>query len=279
MSDQKRVSTSRRRRNRAVLEGNAALIIGHPGHELRVHHWLETAHPLTFVLTDGSGREERSRLASTANVLRKAGARSAAIFGRWTDSQAYEILLSSNLAALNSLTAELAQALVENNIQAVVADAMEGYNPTHDLCRYITNAAVLIVERTSGRKIGNFDFVLVAEPDAAPAAIRDQCVHLQLDQDALARKRLAAENYPELKDEIEAAISRFGLQIFATELLRPVIPDLSANFSGQPYYETYGEDRVKRGHYEKVIRYRENVFPLMQALWRELDLPFEAPAW
>ena len=106
-----------------------------------------------------------------------------------------------------------------------------------------------------------------------PAAIRDQCVHLQLDQPALTRKRVAAENYPELKKEIDAAISKFGLEIFATELLRPVIADLSGSFSGQPYYEIHGENRVKEGHYEEVIRYRQNVLPLMQALWRELDLP------
>ena len=273
MSEQARVSKNQPESTAMILEGNAALIIGHPGHELRIHHWLETARPLTFVLTDGSGRGQRSRLPSTTRVLRKAGAKTATIFGRWTDAEAYEILLSGNLRALTSITAELTRSLVENDIRGVVADAMEGYNPTHDLCRYITNAAVLIVERTTGRKIGNFDFVLVAPPDAAPAAIRDECVHLQLDQPALTRKRRAAENYPELKAEVDAAISKFGIEIFATELLRPVIPDLSANFSGQPYYESYGENQVKQGHYEKVIRYRENVLPLMQALWRELDLP------
>jgi hypothetical protein len=279
MSDQGRISKNHPEWSAVISEGNAALIIGHPGHELRVHHWLETARPLTFVLTDGSGRGQQSRLPSTENVLRRAGAKPAPIFGRWTDAQAYEILLSGNIGALTNVTMELAQALVENDIHHVVADAMEGYNPTHDLCRYMTNAAVLIVERTVGRKTGNFDFVLVASPDAAPAAIRDQCVYLSLDQPALNRKRRAAENYPELKEEIEAAISRFGLQVFATELLRPVVPDLSANFSGEPYYETYGESRVREGHYEKVIRYRESVLPLMQSLWRELDLPFETPAW
>jgi hypothetical protein len=255
------------------LGGNAALIIGHPGHELRIHHWVETARPLTFVVTDGSGRGHQSRLPSTVNVLRGAGAKPAPIFGRWTDAQAYEILLSGNLGALADLTRELGQALIANEIQAVVADAMEGFNPTHDLCRHLTNAAVLMADRTTGRKIANFDFVLVAPPDTASAAIRDQCIRLQLDPAALTRKRVAAENYPELKEEIDAAISKFGLEIFATELLRPAATDLSASFAGRPFYETHGEDRVKEGHYHQVIRYREHFRPLMEALWRELDLP------
>jgi hypothetical protein len=256
-----------------ICEGNAALIIGHPGHELRIHHWVETARPLTFVLTDGSGRGQQSRLPSTTNVLHRAGAKPAPIFGRWTDAQAYEILLSGNLAALAGLTRELGQALIANEIQAVVADAMEGFNPTHDLCRHLANAAVLMADRATGRKMANFDFVLVAPPDSAPETIRDHCIRLQLDPAAMTRKRVAAENYPELKEEIEAAISKFGLEIFATELLRPVPADLSASYESRPFYETHGEGRVKEGHYHQVIRYEEHFRPLMEALWRELDLP------
>jgi hypothetical protein len=251
-----------------TLPGKSALVIGHPGHELRIHHWLETARPLTFVLTDGSGRGQQPRLLSTAKVLRDAGAKSGGIFGRWTDAQAYEILLTQNLDALIEVTNELANALVGNEIRAVVADAMEGFNPTHDLCRYITNAAALTAERRSGQAIANFAFLLVGPPNAT----RDRCVSLQLDDKALARKRVAAENYPELKTEIDAAISTFGLQMFAAEILCRVVSDLPETFSGKPYYEEYGENQVKEGHYQKVIRYQENVLPLIQALWRALGL-------
>ena len=48
----------------------AALVISHPGHELCVHHWLETARPDVFVLTDGSGRSGISRLDSTTKIIR-----------------------------------------------------------------------------------------------------------------------------------------------------------------------------------------------------------------
>src|SRR5205814_10133217 len=100
MSEQARVSKNHPESSAVILEGNAALIIGHPGHELRIHHWLETARPLTFVLTDASGRGQRARLPSTASILRKPGARAAPIVGRQTDAQAYEIPLSASLAVL-----------------------------------------------------------------------------------------------------------------------------------------------------------------------------------
>ena len=51
-----------------------ALIIGHPGHELRVFHWLEITRPAVFVITDGSGRSGRSRLPSTTRILDQVGA-------------------------------------------------------------------------------------------------------------------------------------------------------------------------------------------------------------
>jgi hypothetical protein len=273
MSGQTRVSHDDPEGRAAILKGNAALIIGHPGHELRIHHWLETARPLTFVLTDGSGRGQQSRLPSTENVLRQAGAKPAPIFGPWTDAETYQFLLSGNLTMICEITRELAKGLVQNEIEIVVADAEEGFNPTHDLCRYLTNAALYLAERETRRKISNFDFVLDAPPDTAPPEIRRQCIRLHLDGPALTRKRLAAENYPELKAEVDAAIARFGLKIFATELLRPVVVEPPTDFDSQPFYETHGANRVNEGHYEEVIRHRQHVLPLIQALWRELDLP------
>jgi len=53
----------------------STLVIAHPGHELRVCHWLELAQPTVFILTDGSGRSGKSRLGSTTKVLEQAGGR------------------------------------------------------------------------------------------------------------------------------------------------------------------------------------------------------------
>ena len=42
----------------------AALIVAHPGHELRVHHWMELARPLVLVL----GKTRGFRLLARAQV-------------------------------------------------------------------------------------------------------------------------------------------------------------------------------------------------------------------
>jgi hypothetical protein len=270
MSDHQR-ATANSGPGAAVLKGPAALIIGHPGHELRIHHWLEIARPLTFVLTDGSGRGEQSRLSWTENVLHAAGGKPASVFGRWTDAQAYEILLSGNLAALSEVTSELADALAANNIQAVVADAMEGINPTHDLCRYIANIAVLVARRGIQREMATYDFDLGAPPPRTSS--HNGSVRIDLDSEALDRKWRAAGNYPALRREVLIAKVLYGRARFAIEILRPVTPRLSPGFSGEPRYEANGKKRVREGRYNKVIRYREHVLPLMKALWQEFELP------
>ncbi|MGE0128099.1 MAG: hypothetical protein AB7U82_08465 [Blastocatellales bacterium] len=73
----------------AVPNARAALVVAHPSHELRVHGWLETARPLVFVLTDGSGRSGKSRLDWTTQVLERAGVERGRVYGRLTDLEEY----------------------------------------------------------------------------------------------------------------------------------------------------------------------------------------------
>ena len=79
-----------------MTAGPALLVVGHPGHELMVHGWLEAARPLVMVLTDGSGHAGVSKYASTAALMARAGATPGPIFGRFTD---VEITARCSIAA------------------------------------------------------------------------------------------------------------------------------------------------------------------------------------
>src|SRR5438552_2179679 len=83
----------------------AALVIAHPGHELRVHAWVELAQPLAFVLTDGSGHTGQSRLASTSRLLERTGAAPGGIYGRLTDRALYPAILGGDVALFTGLAA------------------------------------------------------------------------------------------------------------------------------------------------------------------------------
>jgi len=259
---------------------------------LRVHGWLEAARPCVCVLTDGSGRTGRSRLDSTDRILDAAGARPAPVYGPFSDGELYAAVLEHEHPPFVRLVEELASTFVRERVGCVAGDAEEGYNPSHDICRLLVNAAVGLVHRTTAARIASYDFTLVGPPGHCPEHLRADSIRLDLDDAAFARKLSAAHNYPELLAEVEAALSGAGSVAFGAhpdlarrtgrefggacandfrvEWLRPVAAaGAGPSYLGvreRPFYEAYGEKQVRAGHYQRVLRYREHVLPLAAAL-------------
>ncbi|MDT5294112.1 MAG: hypothetical protein QOJ76_992 [Acidobacteriota bacterium] len=277
-----------------TLETPAAIVVAHPGHEVRVHCWLEQERPQVFVLTDGSGRAGQPRIASTEEYLKRFGMRPGCIFGRHTDVAVYRAILARDFETFVRLSEELAGALVASGVRRVVGDASEGYNTTHDITRLITNAAVEMASRAGGATIDNYDFPVVKRPDHCPTPLRARAVWLRLDDETFARKLSAAfEFYPELAAEIrdtlegrghERVVEHFnlngdehaatdldGMDVFRVECLRPVSHHGTPFDSRVPFYELQGELKVASGFYKQVIRYREHIRPLADALAERVE--------
>ncbi len=70
-----------------------ALIIAHPGHELRIYKFLQVYKPRVYLITDGSGGEQASRVQSTKEVLESCGATLAEGFDIVPDKKIYQELL------------------------------------------------------------------------------------------------------------------------------------------------------------------------------------------
>lgn len=251
----------------------AVMIVAHPGHELRAHGWLEITRPHVFVITDGSGGAGEARINSTTRVLDAAGARPASIYGRYTDKEIYAAILDGKYGLFISLVDEMADALATLRPAVVAGDAVEDYNPTHDVCRLMINAALEKLWRKTGDRPRSLDFLLVGSPDACPEQLRAESVWLTLDDSALDRKMTAARGYPELAAEVEMAIARTGgVEPFRTECLRPVCGawPSSEPRAKPPYYEEYGAKQVAAGRYDRVLRYVDHVLPLADALRRHV---------
>ena len=253
-----------------------------------MHAWLETATPEVWVLTDGSGRSGRSRLDSTTRVLEATGAAPGPVYGEMSDADLYDAILKCNHQRFTELVDRLANSLVQNHFHFVAGDAEEGYNPGHDVCRMVINAAVRLVERKAQKQILNCDFALVGPPGRCPEELRADSLWLNLDDAAFARKVLAARNYPELQAEVIAALDGYDTEKFTkhadlarqvrsnvgvaeannfrVECLRPVRSNGTSFKHSPPFYEEYGERQVKAGHYKYVLRYREHMLPLAAAL-------------
>jgi hypothetical protein len=245
--------------------GTVVLVVAHPGHEIRVHGWLESARPQVHVLTDGAGRTGRSRLAATEEMLTAAGASRGAVFGRLGDAALYAALLARRAGTFIEIAEELARALVAAGAGMVVGDALDGYNPSHDVCRYLIDAATALAARELGRPIASYDFPLVGRPDACPARLEARALRIRLDEAAFARKVAVARRHPDLQAEVAAALGTAGIDAFRVECLRPVEPRIEPD-EVPPFYERHGERRATEGHYASVIRFAEHVAPIARAL-------------
>jgi len=248
-----------------LKDRSAALVIAHPGHELRVYKWLSLARPLVFVLTDGSGSLGKSRLHRTLRILDEVGARPGSICGDMTDREMYAAIIDQKVERLVGLAGELTAELIRNRIEYVIGDSVEGYNPVHDLCRLVINAAVTKAGHL-GYSIENFEVSLMgnAKLDDANTQVR-----IAVDEPTLARKLAAAQNYSELTIEIDRVLALQGNDSIRTECFRRVSGDFVYDFGDRrPYYEEYGEKQVAAGCYKKVLRFRQHLQPLAAALDR-----------
>jgi hypothetical protein len=231
-----------------------------------VHGWLVAAKPTVMVLTDGSGHTGVSRLPSSAALVERAGATAGSIFGRFTDAEVYRALLERRTSVFADLVEEVAEAIVDRQIAIVAGDDAEGFNPTHDVCRLVIDAAVRVARVRAGRPILNLAFVLMDAPETAPRSGSTSSTHA-LSDSALERKLHAALGYPEMALEVAAARERWGDEAFRIESFRHVRDgEVWAPAGEAPYYERFGRQRVDEGTYREVISYEEHLRPLADLL-------------
>jgi hypothetical protein len=272
----------------------AALVLAHPGHELAILGWVRVAQPTLFVLTDGSGREGRSRINSTTQILSAVGGQPGTIYGRLSERQVYEALLAGATAWFVALAEELSAALAVGEFDLVVGDAAEGFQPTHDVFRLVLDAAIELARRATGRPLPSFEFPLFGRQSDCPVELRADAIWVELDEEGLRRKLAIAAQYAELATEFRAAmtgdmagvlagfpalaaaarsaIGELGADAYRIECLRPVPAGGSTwPTTAKPFYEMYGEALAGVGRVSKVVRFADHLLPVAKALARRLD--------
>jgi hypothetical protein len=244
------------------VKSNYALCVAHPGHELLLHAWLRRERPLVFILTDGSGHTGNARIDESRSLLESVGATLAAGSGRVTDNEAYDLILERRVEVLAASARELATEITECGVQAIIADAAEGYNPVHDLSRMIAGATAELVSQARG-ELAHYDFAMVNPQLNRPGT--NELIHRLSDLE-LEAKIAAARSYGSLRDEVTLLL-REGTEALRTEVMQRV-SDWRRPPPGalQPVYELIGEQRVSAGRYDRVIRYSEHMAPLQRSL-------------
>jgi hypothetical protein len=224
-------------------------------------------------LTDGSGSDGAPRIGHTLATLKELGATRTPICGELSDRRVYEHILRQESAPLEAIGRRLAQLILEEEIDTVVSDGFEGYNPVCDLCELLTRAAVATAANT-GRPCRHYTLPLMGDPRKPPGSHASEVREIELTPAVFQRKLQAMREYaesggPTFKREIETAIRNFGQQAFAREYLFAATPQDRWELAFEqekPFYETYGEQQVAAGRYQSVIRFHEHFLPIAKRL-------------
>jgi hypothetical protein len=254
-------------------EGRNLMVVGHPGHELRAYGWIADTRPRVCILTDGGGSANASRLNESVSLLNGLGAHIGPICGAWSDRRLYEIILAGECASLVRSAEQLAELMIDDRIDTVVCDAIEGYNPTHDLCGGVDD------RRGCARR-------LARSPPTAPRVSADgrsaslagtrPCTGSGASSYRGAVRRKKASNL-ELRlnwrgalPEIVDTLRRFGDDAFRCERwfagASVSHPWADLFGGGRPFYEEYGERQVASGRFDFVVRFTEHVLPIFRHL-------------
>ena len=246
----------------------AALVVGHPGHELRLFRWLEHAKPLVCVLTDGSGSGS-SRINSSFDLLAATGCAAGPVMGRFTDAEIYDLMLRGEVSPLVEITERIAQSLFEHGIRSLVSDAFEFYNPTHDLCSIVAFLATARAEAMGGLPIALYDYAVTAAASGSGAFI-------DLSEEDVERKLRAAHQFQNLRNDVNDLLALVGRDELSREIVRPVSrPTTLPAPEDKPFYEMHGERRVASGRYQRVLRYEEHFVEFVRRLAAQLGVcPF-----
>ena len=242
------------------------LFVGHPGHELLAYKLLITEKPDVVYLTTGSGNRNQSRLHESIALVNSLGLKVLSPFEPFSDRQIYDLILEGDHKPFLVLLDSLEDLWRSEGYGRIVGDALEGFNPSHDICRYLVNG--LVSRLTSKNKeVENYDF-LQDELHKGQDSINEDSIVFDLSEDEMREKLKACVDYAELKFEVDRFMDSFGLDFFRKECFRK-ITDLTkvSNWETEaPFYEEHGRRRVKEGVYKRLISFNENMKPLAQAL-------------
>ena len=268
-------------------ETRAALITAHPGHELCLFGWLKQARPHVYVLTDGSGGADEPRLPLTTELIKTTRSSKGSIYGRLTDARVYRAMLTRDTGFFIDLAEDLAEVLTLGRFDYVVSEAVEGYNPTHDMCRMLTGAALAQANCRSNHHTQGYEFSLIKRGPSHNDTPEEDSIYLRLDDAELDEKintmrahphlrdevnagldgedLQALRNYPELAAEVHSLVEGMGPEAFRFEHLRKIDETMPTKRS-IPFYERYGEMLVRSGRYIQAIRFTEHMAPIVESL-------------
>lgn len=238
------------------------LLIAHPGHELLVYGQMATTDFRVMILTDGSGGAGQSRIGVSHELITRLGGKSCDFFEAHTDAEIYSAILAHDVDFFGALVDRVAAELRSPGVDGLISDAVEYYNPTHDICCAIGQLAVRRVAR-GGKRLTHR-----VSPMTVEARSENQSIHV-LPPAVAARKKMDVERISGLIHDLTGILEE-GSAFFDREFLVTLDPKASliAPPQGPVFYEAYGRRQLAKKGGGELITFASHVRPLLAALER-----------
>jgi hypothetical protein len=255
-----------------MLRENGAttvVVFSHPNHELAIFGLLQWLRPRLIYLTDGGGEK---RVEQTRQGLKSIDLLDHAYFLNYTEASFYEALLACDLGFYEEVASQLrAQFQVIRPLQ-ILCDAIEFYNPVHDMSLPLVRAAL---REPAGAEI--FEVPLVYqklgeaetyELQRMSASRRGEQIQFQLSPQELAAKMRARDQvYTMLVDQMGPLLLETPRTHFALEVVGPACSSLpKPGIENFLRYERRAEMLLGRGEIEAKITYAQHYLPLTTSL-------------
>lgn len=219
-------------------------VFSHPNHEIALLATLKKLRPRIIFLTDGGGEH---RIAESRKGLAYVGLQDLATFLPHTEKSFYNALLELDTLFFAKVASEVSAILKDWKPEQILCDAVEFYNPVHDMALPIVAAA------DDGPWSGIFEIPLVYQKSGPVEAYG-----VQTAPDGLKRIEL-------LLSEEESALKIHALQNIYTILrdtLGPVLlasPDALKKETLLP-----AKTPVRQPDHGRVLRYEHRAAHLMK---------------
>jgi hypothetical protein len=244
------------------------VVFSHPNHELSVYGLLKRLRPDVVYLTDGGGED---RLSETRAGLSRIGLLDRARFLNHSEASFYDALLDRDVAFYRRVADEVRRVVDEVRPEQVLCDAVELYNPVHDMTLPIVDAAlagcdaeVLEVPLVWQRAGDGESYVI----QRVPPARRATRLEARLTDDELDAKVHAREHvYTLLRGQMGPPLTGLPPSYLAQEEVMPrdgAFPTPGADVALR--YEWRAHRLRERGEVDRVITLRDHYVPVTSAL-------------
>ncbi len=248
--------------NELLLEEpkSTVFVFSHPNHELASIGMIARLQPCRIIyITDGGGE---NRCNETKNVLSELGLTDNAVFMNLSEDSFYKAILRLDCEYLKKISRRIMDELEFETSPYVFCDAVEFYNPIHDM--------TFPIVKSLGRSSNVFeiplayqnlfgDIVLQKPPESLKS--NSICISLTESENHL-KKYLFQSKYKSLGNEmerlIEADVSLTKFEWLIKDREFPILP----MYDQVIRYNIRGSELTSKMTYAQPITYKENYVPL-----------------